>query len=121
MKKFVLALVVLATAASLSPASATLYDFMLSGPQTAAFEIESSTPTSYTLANPAFDLGQVHYDSVQGTFAGVSQVASVSFGQGFVYSIDIGGRQLSSGVGLVFSNMADPSCTPVQRQIHNSF
>jgi hypothetical protein len=108
MKNFVLAFAVLATGASVSPASATLYDFILSGPQTAAFEIESVTPTSFTLADPAFDVGQVHYDNVQGTFAGVNQVASVSFGEGSVYSIDIGGTQLSSGVGPGFFQYGGP-------------
>ena len=96
MKKLLPVFAVLA-AMSVSPASATLYDFVLTGSQTANFEIDSAAPNSYTLGNPAFDFGQVHYDNVQGTYAGIAQAATVSFGEGYVYQIDIDGTNLHSG------------------------
>lgn len=95
-------------AMSISPANATLYDFVLTGSQTAEFRIESSAPSSFTLGNPSFDFGQVHYDNVKGIFAGITQTASVSFGEGFVYAIDIAGTELSSGLGAGFFQFGGP-------------
>ena len=107
MKKLLPVLGALA-AMSISPANATLYDFVLTGSQTAEFQIESSTPTSFTLGNPSFDLGQVHYDNVHGTYAGVTQTASVSFGEGFVYAINISGTGLTSGLAPGFFQFGGP-------------
>lgn len=92
-----------------SPASATIYDFVLTGSQTASFEINSSAPTSFVLGSPGpLDSGQVHYDNVSGTFAGVTQDATVSFGEGLIYAIDISGTGLTTGLGPGFFQFGGP-------------
>lgn len=79
-----------------SPASATVYNFELTGTDHASFQIDAGKPpSSFTLANPAFDLGRFEYDNVSGIFNGVAGTASsISFGEGFIAPFQITGSSL---------------------------
>jgi PEP-CTERM motif len=84
-------------AAFASPASATVFDFKLTGTDSASFRIDTSKqPDSFTLANPAFNFGRFEYDNVSGTFNGVAGIAaSISFAEGpFLSPFQITGSSL---------------------------
>lgn len=77
--------------AATSPASASLYNFELTGSQQAAFQLESSTPSSFTPVNPVINVGQSVFNNVSGTFAGSPGVASIYFGEGLAAAFQITG------------------------------
>jgi hypothetical protein len=90
-------------AVSASPASATLYNFVLTGSQQATFQIESTKPSSFTLAptptppgtQQPVDFGQVTFNNVSGSFGGSPGIASsIGFGEGVISSFQISGSSL---------------------------
>jgi len=86
-------------AAVISPASAAIYDFELTGSRNATFQIDTSaTPT---FASSSFIGSQISYD-VTGLFGGVQETASAGFGTFLAATLNIG------AAGLGFTQFAGP-------------
>jgi hypothetical protein len=100
MKRSALSITALAFGVALSsPASATIYDFELTGSRQASFEINSVTIPDFS--SSSFLGSQISYDNLSGTFGGVAETATVGFGTGPILA------QLNIGAaGLGFTQFA---------------
>jgi hypothetical protein len=120
------AVAALLAAAFVSPASAALLNFQLSGSQQATFQLDTETvPNFFSTSSLIGD--QVRFDNVSGIFGGVASLASISFGTNLIADLNINGTALGftqlsgNGPDLFTGNPGDPVFTLGSFNLANPF
>ena len=126
MRKLLVAFVAFASLGSALPASASLFNFQLSGSQQATFQIDSVTVPKFS--SSSFIGNQVGFDNVSGVFGGVfTKAASVSFGTNLIADLNINNTALGftqvdgNGPDLFTGNPAHPVFTIGSFNLNNPF